>query len=485
MSASRLRRRLAACAPVALTVLLLLTPSAPAQQTARERFNVGMHVFRRTLFNMGFTPLNRFDQLDPANSILIILGDPDPLTGVPDGLRRFVQQGGSVLVATDWATTDMAQQELESTAGVWISGESLTQNDKKLCYGEKEYRPFLVAGDLPSSWLLRGKGRDDQQLRNVATDTPSRLAGRRALPKGIDRLAYLPGGCWVEPVQPGPPRDYRRRPQLFAVGGEVDKGRILVMADHSIFINALMIPSLTIPKHTDNVPFTYNALTWLRHDDPNRRRVLLVIDGQIETRFEVPLKHDKLTPRQREAMVTALVDKGLGAAERKGERGVFNQWLAEHLPLGLLARWMVGLLSAGLLLYLIYRFTIAGQHKLDAAAPLLARAVAQARPEGVLTYQRQVALLKQGNLWEEARGLARRLFTSALAHPVLPTTMPRVEARGNWWRQWSLRRQVELLWRLARAEQPQPIGPRQWHRLLGRMDEVKAALADGTLSLHA
>jgi hypothetical protein len=474
MSAPRLRPSLSLVA----LALLLLIPSVPAQEgmSLRARFNVGMHVFRRCLFDLGFNPLSDFKDVNPANSIVIILGDPEPLGRFPKGLANFLNDGGSVMLATDWGTKE--GDELYSATGVRVTGEILTQDKASLCYRGKDYRPFLVDGVRAASWLLRGKGQNDQQLRNVATDVTSRLRSD----KDLEPLAYLPGNCRIEPEDPRELGEIRPRPQLFAVGGPVGKGRALVMADHSIFINALMIPQ---DRDTDNFAFTCNALTWLGHDDPNRTNVLLVIDGRVESQFYVPLKRPNLTPRQMEAAVTSLVDKALAKAERKGELGVFNQWLQDHLPLNRIVRWVVGILSVVLLLYLIYRFTLVAQHRQEAAVPLLARAVAQGRPDSALALQRQTALLKQGNLWEEARGLARRLFTSALGDPVVPAAMPRVAVRGNWWRRWSLRRQVEVLWQLARAEQPQPVGPRRWQRLLGRLDEVKAALADGTLSLHA
>ena len=63
-------------------------------------------------------------------------------------------------------------------------------------------------------------------------------------------------------------------------------GRVLVLADHSIFINEMMLPS-----DNGNVEFTYNCLEWLRGDPKDgRNQVLFVEDGTINSRFEVPLK---------------------------------------------------------------------------------------------------------------------------------------------------------------------------------------------------
>src|SRR5581483_8121704 len=82
--------------------------------------------------------------------------------------------------------------------------------------------------------LLRG-------LDRVATNRPGYLVlGNR--PPGLMPMARFPGD----------------RDLLFAAGRICgDDGRILVLADHSVFINEMMMQ-----RDNDNVYFAYNCIEW-------------------------------------------------------------------------------------------------------------------------------------------------------------------------------------------------------------------------------
>ena len=122
----------------------------------------------------------------------------------------------------------------------------------------------------------------DSSAEVVASNAPSYLEQRDGtlsplawLPEDIRResgVLFIPGQTF-----------------LFAAGGKVgvNGGRALVMADHSIFINEMMIQ-----RDDANVEFSYNCLKWLSEaggNDP-RTKVLFVEDGNVKATFEVPLK---------------------------------------------------------------------------------------------------------------------------------------------------------------------------------------------------
>src|SRR5207249_3387895 len=133
-------------------------------------------VFRRCLFEAGFRPLKDFSDLNPANSVLIVLGDPTPLARVPGGLKEFVKNGGGLLVATDWATDSAAGDQLEDATGLRVDGRSLIQDNLNRCYGQRNYRPFLFTSLRGQpSWLLQNADVDKDGMSRVATDAPSFL----------------------------------------------------------------------------------------------------------------------------------------------------------------------------------------------------------------------------------------------------------------------------------------------------------------------
>jgi hypothetical protein len=96
--------------------------------------------------------------------------------------------------------------------------------------------------------------------------------------------------------------------------------------------------------------------------------------------------------------------------------------------------------------------------------------------------QRTQALLDANNFWEAARDLARRFFTAALPGGELPAQAPRVVLRR---RGAGLRARVERLWELAQEEEPSPFPAAAWDRLLRTVQDLRAALADGSMTLHA
>ena len=71
----------------------------------------------------------------------------------------------------------------------------------------------------------------------------------------------------------------RPGPLRFAVGAQLaGGGRLLVLADHSIFINDMMLQT-----DNDNIPFAFNVVRWLTDAGNGQRRtdVLFYDDGQI------------------------------------------------------------------------------------------------------------------------------------------------------------------------------------------------------------
>jgi hypothetical protein len=474
---------------------LLGAPPALAQATgdASQRFAFETHVFRRMLFDQRLEPLANFQQLRerPEKSLLIILGKTDPLNleNLPDGLADFVARGGAALVATDQPPDRQAQDMLEQAAVVRVMPQVLSGPDSETAlYRGKAFCPFLVPIRGAEPDLFHGQRLDPTAEIRVATNVPTWLGVvKPGLPANIQPLAMLPPGSSPEPSpggmpgqrNQGPLQRFRRifdRGPLFAVGGAVGDGRILVLADHSIFINQMMLPA-----DTGNVEFTYNALEWLC-DGKQRTRVLLVQDGVLRTDLDVPLKD---VPLPQEA-VAVTVDHVLTHLERENtlNRKAW-EWLLGRSggSTDRIARWALEALTIALLVYAAYRVTVRSRHRLDTTVPLLAHATAGHTPAVPLLQQRYEAALRAGNLWETAHHLARQWF-AAVAPAASGPHPPRLAVRGSWWQRFRVRRRFARLWRLAHATDPVPVGRRRLRRLLGDLDALKAALADGTLQFN-
>src|SRR5262249_49477242 len=117
----------------------------------------------------------------------------------------------------------------------------------------------------------------------VATNRPSWLLGRPRL-TGLNVLASFPEGCGYGGAPPqGPPPDAPR--MAFMVGGIHERGRALVLSDHSVFINSMMLQT-----DNDNFPFAYYCLKWLHEAKEPRDHVLFIDEGHVRTDLNIPLR---------------------------------------------------------------------------------------------------------------------------------------------------------------------------------------------------
>jgi hypothetical protein len=523
-----------------LTALLTLTAVAQPSRAAEPPYGQRTDAFRRLLFEFKLQPLDDFALLqdNPAETILIVLGDPSCLSNdrFPAGLRSFVWRGGAVLIATDKEVAGEAATNLKELAGVAVTGETLVcHNDDARIYDKNAYCPFvepiedanplirstnvlgalatvLGAGGRPD--LFRNPHPDQPALR-VATNAPSRLIvpGWWGLPGGIHELARLPVGtidyelsirslktitlangdntAKMEPIEP----------PLFAVGGTLGEGRVLVLADHSIFINRMILF-----RDNGNLEFTANCLHWLRggvaspgeamkamHGPQSlqqftgqRNKALFWDDGLIQRNFEVPMRTRPINPSLvSQPAIVAAVDQTLANME---DRNAFNGHLIYGLdeagwPIERLERTALFLFTFMVFLLLGYRFVWRGRHRLEATVPLLDDAVALHEPTTPLLEQRRRAMLRSGSVWETAHRLARQWFESAGIPPSAPF-MPRIEAKGGWWHRRRLRRRVAHLWDLARGVAPARVRPTALKYWLRELEELKTALANGTIRLQ-
>jgi len=328
MSRPRLHRLLLGLAVACVPLL----PAPAAAQGEDEEFRVGTHVFRRLLHERRVTPLNSWQRIDedPSHTLVVQLGRPDwPVAG---WLTRFLGNGGAVLLATDnqWSTEE----------SVRLTGYRITGDRVRAWVG----RPFNPAGldfEIAQDKVYRGPQAPlpdclivepeetpgltlfwDSPLRrkklDVVTNRSSYLEratrfGLAPVPAGLRVLARFPKGCWYD-RQPQGYLPQGTTPKAFAVARDVGPGRLLVLADHSVFINEMMIQD-----DTNNLDFASNAVEWLR-DNGRRTRVLFVEDGAIQDTFDIPLQKEVVSLRDLQPWLADAANKIVDQAEDQHHR---------------------------------------------------------------------------------------------------------------------------------------------------------------------
>jgi hypothetical protein len=468
---TRLPRRLVAVA----CLLAAAWPAGPRRAAAQGQpppFGQGTHAFRRILHDLKKEPLRDAGALrdDPTHTLLIVLGDTDVLAQVPDGLEAYLSRGGAALVATDrwWQWHPTRGGEVE------VFGDKVTNLDASMVYRDIPDCPYIKGFPQKDSPLFRTFGIKSllPGLHRVATNRPSYLR-HTALPGEMQYMARFVKGCDY-----GNPRLRGRGEQFFAAGGPVGEGRLLVLADHSVFINDMMLE-----PDTDNIAFTYNCIDWLSEGGEERNRVLFLEEGEVRSFFDIPLKEEEPRLPPLDALVP-LLDEKIHELEIKD---AFNKLVQDMVPyrslLAGLALALTALLAANGL-YLLAR----SRHRIDLGAPLLDTMLRRPAAARTLMEQRYRALLYRGNLWEPARAVVRQAF-EAVGWPGLnprssgTPPAPQVQASGGWWRRRRLERLVRRLWQMAYGEKPVPVSARDFTRLATDLDEVQAALAAGALRL--
>jgi hypothetical protein len=454
----------------------LASAQDPLQLEARRKAILeGTHVFRRILHDEGFTALQRLEDLSeaPERSLLILFGDLEDLRNIPGGLAGFLDKGGAVLLASDRPVQSRrSSMALLDVAGVAISEHTLITPNFWECYQNRDYCPFafpVLAGRIPL--FLTDDG---QPIQPVATNVPSRLLLRRLRP-GLGMLSVLSAnvlqqvGDELRPIEGWP---------VLALGGPYGKGRILVMADHSLFINEMMMP-----EDTGNVEFAVNAVRYLR--DKKRDRVLFMEEGRIQTKLDLPLQSAQLNLDELLSLIYSRRNELLIEAEnwltrKEDEDNALNRWVVEAIDQRYgWDRFLFTLLilgTVGLGLYAVYRLWIRERYAPDTSVPLVVTAAAKVLPGKPLVEQRLDALLQLGDVREPMRERAREwLRRVGLTPPVdARQPLPAIITRG-WWAAWGFRTRLARIWQMAKGEWPRRLQPRKLQEWQREMDALHQA----------
>jgi hypothetical protein len=481
------RRSTPACLTRWLMVCIGFLIPLPAARAQMEPvpFGQGTHAFRRILNDLDLTPLTSVEDLarQPENTLLIVLGEISILERMAFArdpkspfLASFLRQGGAALVATDrWRYGWYWHGQEWFRVGAQLRLEA----GSPLAFRSMHAHCIPVLPDRDQKPQLFPK-----QGHSVWTNCPAYFSQH---PWDLPVLATLPPECRTAnrlTAVPGP--------LDFALGGDWGNrgGRILVLADHSIFINDMMLQ-----PDTGNIDFTYNCIQWLT-DNGKRKQVLFIEENTLQKSFEVPVKEMPPPPLPPPEALVPIIDETIKNLE---EENVFNQ-VAMNVLEDTLARqfgaWLGPVEALALLLTLsLLSFGMSrlmrARHRIEVGTPLLENALARLTPSEALVEQRRQAMLQSGNLWESARARARQCFesvldiSSAAGGRLLGRTppAPRIRLLAGWWQSRRLQHQWDRLWQLAFGRTPTRVSPRQWEQLLREIDDVEAGLADGIIQV--
>ncbi|MBY0524925.1 MAG: hypothetical protein K2R98_16085 [Gemmataceae bacterium] len=468
---------------LAAAIALVASSSATAQPVKQAPFGEGSHCFRAILNKMELKPIlseaefRKEARDNPDRVIVIVLGKTGFLNRVPDGLETFLTRGGAVMVASDQAGGQWEEVFDARITGTFVrvSAESPS------AYRESPDCPFIQPLQNQRIPVFTG-------LDQVATNRPSFLSMGSASP--LTTLALFPTDCEI----PNVPAELLNRLR-FAAGGSFGKGRALLLADHSVFINDMLLQT-----DNDNFDMTCNAVRWLSSAG-QRNRVLFVEEGEVVTNFNVVLKEPPLPPLPSEADLIRIMNRTLVGLE---DENFFNRQILKHLPppaerngkapdyrpsKAPIHHWLILLGTAAIVGFGWLRLS-KSRHKIDPRMPLMQPSVWETPTVPVID-QRHLAMLHSGNLGDAARDLARQFFEAVLGFrpaewgqggSVKAPNAPEITVSDPAKRR-ALTKQVLELWRMACAVAPPRVTPLYFEQLSNQATALRAELSQGTLKI--
>lgn len=459
-------RWLCVCCVLFLPSLALAQLDQPA---LKPEVRTGSEVLRAVLNELKITSVRGFDDLaDPGDSILISLGEPSWLRQRPAGfLRDFVRGGGAVLIATDHGLTDrLWLDELRELTNFTIV------DDPVLCLDERN--TFEGKPELPLLWpnvngpILMG--------RNVVTSLPAHLR-RIAVgnpPAGIRPLARLPDGAVY---QRDPARELPQWESLFGVAGSAGAGRIVLLADAHLFINDFMAR-----PEVDNYDFGFSVVRYLH--EGKRTRCLFLEGGRTVTNFDIPLLDLSQVPWDVLMRAIPALERKLAATAERGEFDnlAWNLLRQRGVTPGRFAAYVALALTALTGVVILYRF-LRARVPTEAGLPRLATSLEKHVPTVGLLPQRVEDQLKQGQLHEPARHLARSLLLGVGCTPA--PTPPEVRIAGGWWHRRAVAARFARLWLLAFGVRTVPVRAHQWAGLVRDVQSLRQSFQSGEIQLES
>jgi len=477
----------------AITWLALI----PELQAQGRITGEGTQGFRALLAGKGLTPIESIDELntlasEDASRVLIVSfhgasrsGQPfkDPLDDFPFSLRQFVDRGGALFVATD----QQLNSTLTSDFDVSVSGHYVAS--KAPGFDRSFDCPYIARAPAGKPDLFQGP--EGEPLRDVATNRPSCLN----LQGGPPILAVFPGDTWRyeqwnRQVPLGLPLPFARGQR------NTNEGRFLLLADHSIFINSMMLPR---HEQNDNLRFASNCIDWLMFGSNGpRAHVIFMEDGAVWKRKDYDLSIQALPDRPEDvadylwqhkdelwkhpeiadALASELEQSGIFQEIERADP--FNAFLSRHMPPVIRILLAAGaILLGGYMLMALAR----SRQSVTRQGSRLATVLAQIRPRVGLLDQRVQNGIGHGLFEELARRQARQMFAELDLTPAEGAPAPRFAVEAPFWRRSQIVRDLRRVWAVAFGPQPVVMSIRDQQRWQGRLSLLKAMIHDHAIRI--
>ncbi len=454
-----------------IATLLLLVFAGPTLAQQVGPFERGTQAYRAVLNRCGLKPLEMVQEAlaEPSHSMIVMFGQIDIYDSqfANNRLKEFIRKGGAVLFATDQPTLGEMWLQLEVSVNGTIVEAS--PDDTNVIYRDE----FIECPILQQPQRLRMQSKLNLLgTLQVATNRPSflnrlpmpgePLFGQGAKPPELNQarvIAELPTDC-----HPPFGRVGFQVPQnrfLFAIAASHGQGRYAVLADHSMFLNMMMLQN-----DNDNIAFAMKLTRWLSNDGM-RTRVLFVDDGQVRQDFNLNIDYID-PPLPHPDVLGPMVDQLMGSLERDD---LFNRGIQRLMPPFRILRAALLLLTGMAAVFFLVRMTNR-RYRMDRAVARLpdrlSDLVTPSAPEVVPT---------PASVGVAARELARGMLERLLDGPIDTKHPPITTGSGAWVAR------VRTIWETAIGKAGRITRPAELERLARDLIDLQRAVERGDVRL--
>lgn len=437
---------------------LLAVGAGPAEEAP---LLPGTEVFRSILAMRGAQPIEHVADLHlrQDRKVLIIFGEIEPVLPQLSNfqLDAFLNNGGSVLIATDYDSSELTSNLL----GVNVVGDFVEAPSLEVSFRRNDKCPFVEsvpATDRPFRLTFK----------RVATNRPSRLSINRRV-RRMEVFATLPKHSGIRASH-----GLKNEPQLQLPFGAVgvSTGRCMVLADHSIFINSMMLQP---PGECDNFKFAADVVDWLT-EGGKRKDVLMIENGTIKTHFDLsPRTFENRLPHP-DVLMPALDHMIIGLEKENA----FNRAINQFLPRDRLVRGLLFTLCLLLVAWGLY-FITAGKFRYPAYSNRLPDHIDELANPFAQSERRRLDL-PRGDLAKPAQELALQFFDEIGVDVTKKDLAPQVySSAGARWHRWP--RRVSALWEIATGNMLPVFTAKKLQSLAGEIDAVRQAIRNGQIEV--
>ncbi len=456
--------------------VLLLAPSLPAQPPEPAPIDAnGTEALRGLLNQREIAPLSdpQWLQEHPRQTLVIVLGAPQILKRHETAFYQYLRLGGNLLLATD---RQLPPRDLpfwwQAVVDVGVDGRFYQSSVPEDCFQELPAFPFLELATPRGRRLPRATTELFERLQaltgfvgpqtRIATNKPSIL--RIGPGSGLGPFAKLPASSHPDKWQP------LNQARPFAVAGRWEQAKVMMLADHSLFINAMLLePTI------QNFEFTQTVLDWFNRSESDPIQYCLFVDNdKIRTDFNIRL--ESIPPIPLNILLNAAAQQGNQVIAALQQEDRLRQWTLRRTPLWKWLRNFVVVLGV-LALVIGIRRLIRSRERFDWILPRQTAAEVPVRP---VHNTRVQAFMDQEHLTEAARRQVQQWFREHGAD-LAADRPPTWTIEGTWWARRRLRKQLEHYWQFACAcdHPPLEVSSRDWERMRTTLQALDRAALQG------